>query len=587
VALDPRSPALVMDALSLFNYAKEKKRPLLKKWITNYNVVHNRTWSKFRGTGYPKTEIPEIYPILASITAWETDQNPQYSVTSEMPPNSPFAISYATLAKDLEWILNTNWEALDYSNTAQTVLWDGEMYGIGFAKNIWSPHTTGGLGDVQMCRVDPFNMYLDPDARAWKDVQFLIETKTCTKEEVKKRFPKARVDELYFSSDTPDGPTQLDQTNNPGAQRPNLSRFPTPTTTNNPTTTNVTSTKAKYDMPSSLDNSNVVIMEMWYQKLTNSGLTNDNDPTPETPNKSEKQNEWFCLVFCGDQILMHKSAEELMGVNMHPYARYCPLEEGELYGYSLVEQLAPMQISINRLFASVEQNAWLSGNPILVQKDGRRTSISNRPGEKIEVNDPNQDVRWLTPPSISAQHIEVINKLIEEMERISGMSAIVRGASPEGRPSEGVVNTIQDSAFVRIRQRLRNYERFLRECALMQASLITQFYDQDRVMSRIGDDGEGTSLQITESHFYVPGPDGVEPLKYNLRVRAGASDAIGREARLAMYERLFAIGAIDHESLLKLSRIPGWHEIAQKVTQEKTAAGTMGQPPTQRAAARR
>ncbi len=589
MALDPRSPSLVIEALSLFNYAKEKKRPLLKKWITNYNVVHNRTWSKFRGSGYPKTEIPEIYPILASIVAWETDQNPQYAVTSEMPSNSPFAMTYATLAKDLEWILNTNWEALDYAEAASTVLWDGEMYGIGFAKNLWSATDSGGLGDVRMCRVDPFNMYLDPDAKAWKDVKFLIETKTMSKDEVKRRWPNARLDSLHFATDTPQAPNQLDSAAGNLGQRPNMSRLPTPTTTNNPSTTNVTSMGAKYDGGAALDDGEVVVIEMWYRKVTNTDLppAQEPDPTPNTPNRSDKQDEWFCLAFCGDQILMHKSAKDLLGTNAHPYARYCPLEEGELYGYSLVEQLAPMQVSINRLFASVEQNAWLSGNPILVQKDGRRTSISNRPGEKIEVNDPNQDVRWLVPPSISSEHVSIIDKLIEEMERISGMSAIVRGSTPEGRPSEGVVNTVQDSAFVRIRQRLRNYERFLRDCALMQSNLVTQFYDRERIMSRIGDDGEGTSLQISQSHFYVPGPDGVEPLKYNLRVRAGASDAIGREARLAMYERLFAVGAIDHESLLKLSRIPGWHEIAQKVTQEQQQQGTVGMPPTQRAAARR
>ena len=575
-----------MEALTLFNHAKDKRRPLLKKWITNYNVVHNKTWSRFRRKGHPRTEIPEIYPILASIVAWETDQSPQYAITPAMPTDSPLINEYARLAADLEWVLNTNYEALDYASENAQVLWDGELYGIGYGKTIWEATASDGLGDVMQKRVDPFNVYLDPDARSWAEMNYLFETRTCSRDEVRRRFPKARTDELNFRTEAPNAPTQLDPSGNDTSHRPNPGRLPTPTADSG--TTNVTTFGGGgKDQPMVMD-TEVVLIECWYRRTNKVELPPaPEDPTPGTPNRNEFADEWYVLVFAGDQILLHKRAKDVYGINAHPYSRYCPLEEGELYGYSLVEQLAPMQISINRLFASVEQNAWLSGNPILVQKDGRRTNITNRPGEKIEVNDPNQDVRWLVPPSISQQHIEVINKLIEEMERISGMSAIVRGSAPEGRPSEGVVNTVQDSAFVRIRQRLRNFERYLRSSALLQAALVTQFYDRERTMSRIGDDGEGSALKIMSSHFYTPGPEGVEPLKYNLTVRAGSSDAIGREARMAMYERMFALGVLPPDEFLKLAKVPGWHKIAQKVQAEKAAAGTLGMPPTQRAAARR
>ena len=588
MALDPRSPALTAEALSLFNHAKEKRRPLLKKWITNYNVVHNKTWSQYRRKGHPRTEIPEIYPILASIVAWETDQSPTYTITAAMPPSSPYSASYESMAKDLEWILNSNYDALDYSAENAQVLWDGELYGIGYGKNVWDPMLDDGLGNVVVKRCDPFNIYLDPDARSWRDLSYIIETKTCSIDEVRRRFPKAQLDELNFRLDAPNAPTQIDSSGSDAGHRGNPGRLPTPTADSGTTNTTTFGGDGSKMSVQVMDRE-VTLVEVWYRSIAKADLppATEPDPTPDTPNRHNEKDQWHCLIFAGDQVLLHKRANDVFGVNKHPYARYCPLEEGELYGYSLVEQLGPMQVSINRLFASVEQNAWLSGNPILVQKDGRRMNITNRPGEKIEVNDPNQDVRWLTPPSISQQHIDIIDKLIEEMERISGMSAIVRGSTPQGRPSEGVVNTVQDSAFVRIRQRLRNFERYLRDCAMMQAALVTEFYDRERVMSRIGDDGQGSTLQITQSHFYTPGPDGLEPLKYNLTVKAGSSDAIGREARMAMYERMVALGVMQPADFLKLAKVPGWHEIAQNTEQAQAAAGTLGMPPTQRAAARR
>lgn len=588
MALDHKSASITMDVLTMFNHAKEKRRPLVGKWVTNYQVIHNRTWSRHRPSGHPRTEIPEIYPILASIVAWCTDQSPQYRISASVPPFSPLGKFFADLAQDLEWVLNTNWEALDYSSEASQILWDGELYGIGYGKTFWDATAEGGLGNVTMRRVDPFNMYLDPDARSWKDMNFVIETKQMSLQDVRRRFPKARLDELHFRLDAPQAPTQIDPSGTQGqvGHRTNPGSLPTTPDAG----TNITSFGGgSNNTPRVMDDS-VTVIECWYRDIVRSNLPEAQtpDPTPETPNRSDRADEWRCVIFSGNQILLDESARNIYGANIHPYARYCPLEEGELYGYSLVEQLAPMQISINRLFASIEHNAWLSGNPILIQstKNGRQT-ITNRPGEKIEVQDPNQDVRWLTPPPIQQQHLMLIDKIIEEMERISGMSAIVRGSQPQGRPSEGVVNTIQDSAFVRIRQRLRNYERFLRDSAFLQATLISEFYDEERVISRVGDDGQSTSLSITQQHFYTPGQDGLEPFKFNLQVRAGATDAIGREARLSMYERFFAIGAIDGEALLKLAQVPGWSDIVERVQQQQQAAGTLGMPPTQRAAARR
>jgi len=592
VALDPKSGSLVQDALTIFNHAKEKRRPLVGKWVTNYHVTHNRTWTTARPPGHPRTEIPEIYPILASIVAWETDMTPQFKVAPNVPPFSPYIDQYSDLARDLEWILNTNYETLDYASEVAQVLWDGEMYGIGYGKTTWEPSSSGGLGDAYLRRVDPFNMYLDPDAKSWKDLNYIFEVKQLSKQEISRRFPKANLEELSFKlQDTPNAPTQLDKSGSTQGHRPNPGSLPNASPPATSTATNVTRFGGKTGSQPRVFDDEVTLVELWYRTQAPSGLKpSTEDATPETPNIHPYKDEWRCLVFSGEQVLLNKSADEIFGHGQHPYARYCPLEEGELYGYSLVEQLAPMQIAINRLFAAVEHNAWLTGNPILVHRAGDTVNITNRPGERMETQDPNQDIRWLVPPPISMQHISVIDKMIEEMERVSGISAIMRGQQPQGRPSEGLVNSVQDSAFVRVRQRLRNFERFLRESGFMLATIITEFYDQSRVMSRVGSDDESPmTMALQNQHFYtVNDDDGTkDPMRFNLSVRAGAFGAIGREARAAMYERYFAMGAIDAGSLLRLSQVPNWKDIEEKVNAEKAAAGTEGQPPTQRAAARR
>lgn len=591
MALDPHSPALIQDALTIFNHAKEKRRPLLSKWTRNYHVVHNRTWGTSRPAGHPRTEIPEVYPIVASIVAWETDASPRFNIAPNIPPNTPFVQAFDDLATDLEWLINQNWEREDYDAEVQQVLWDGEVYGIGYSKTCWEPTLDNGYGNVILRRVDPFNVYLDPDARSWRDMTYLFETRTMSKDELKRRFPKANLENLSFRiGDVRSAPTQIDgTTTNPGAIRPNPGSLPNPAGG-----TNTTSFGGPSGMPSLVDEG-VTVVEMWYRTLAKSDLPNTGDKAvtkdgnpDKTPPHSDVKDEWRCLIFAGQQVLLHKSASDIFGHGRHPYSRYVPIEEGELYGYSLVEQLAPLQVSINRLMASIEHNAWLSGNPILIRRSGSRTTITNRPGETMDTSDPNQDIRWLTPPSMQAAHVQLVDKFIGEMERISGMSAIVRGMAPGGRPSEGVMDSVQDSAFVRIRLRLRNFERFLRDAGTLCAAVITEFYDEARVISRVGPDGQRTVLPLLNNHFYVPSDDGqVMPMSFNLSVTAGASQAISRQAKEAKAERLFALGAFDVPALLEWSEVPKWREIADRVMQAQQAAGTYGMPPTQRAAARR
>ena len=584
MSMDPKSPSLAQDALTLLNHAKDKRRQLVGKWTTNYHIVHNRTWVSGRPPGHPRTEIPEIYPILASIVAWQTDLTPMFKIAPNVPPFSPYIDLFVKLSNDLEWIMNTNWETLDYSSEIQQVLWDGELYGIGYGKVVWDALSSGGLGDVFLRRCDPFSIYLDPDAKSWKDMNYIFEVQNISKQELKRRFPQVDVNDetLNFRMEAPKAPTQItpESTQGTGSFRPNPGRLDG---------SNVTTFGGNKGRPQLLDGE-ITLVEMWYRTQKKSELPQVDDPTPNTPNRNDLADEWRCLIFAGDKVLMHKAVDEIFGFDKHPYSRYVPLEEGELYGYSLVEQLAPMQISINRLFAAVEHNAWLSGNPILIHRQGDTVNITNRPGERLSTRDPNQDVRWLVPPPINQQHLQVIDKLIEEMERVSGISAIMRGQQPQGRPSEGLVNSVQDSAFVRIRQRLRNFERFLREAGFQIATVIAEFYDKNRVMSRIADtDDSPTTMMLQNQHFFVNGDEegSKDPIRFNISVRAGAYGAIGREARAAMYERYYAMGAIDEAALLQLSQIPNWQEIAQRVQQQKAQQGTLGAPPTQRAAARR
>jgi hypothetical protein len=360
-----------------------------------------------------------------------------------------------------------------------------------------------------------------------------------------------------------------------------------------------------------IDSNTHLILEVWHRCSPENRSKGDyekserNEPAEGTAEdvyedraetKYEKDSDswyWRCTVVCGDAVLLDSPAEDLWAHGQHPYDRLVCQDEGEFWGMSLVELLAPLQTSVNRLLAAVEQNIWLAGNPVLlepVQSGLERTRITNRPGQRLQINTPAAKPEWMNPPVIQPQlAMQLIQFYVGEMERISGLSAIVRGATPGGRNAQGVLDSVQEAAFVRIRAMLRNLEAMLKSSGQKAASLIAEFYDSPRVIAFVGPSGEQNLAALGARHFYTWNPESPAPtpIRFQLQVQAGSTIPTSRQARAAEADTLFAMGAIDEEAVLQAHDFPNWPMIVDRVREMKAANGTLGMPPGARAAAGR
>lgn len=321
----------------------------------------------------------------------------------------------------------------------------------------------------------------------------------------------------------------------------------------------------------------------------------DAQPTPEPlpgPDADDftPTSHWHVTVVTADVVLMDAPVDKVWSHGRHPYDRFVTVDTGEFWGVSLVELLAPVQQSINRLLSAIEQNIWLAGNPVF-KEDSRsglqRTKITNKPGQRLTVSS-NSTAEWLNPPQIHPQlAMQLVSYYTDQIERISGLSAVVRGATPTGRNAQGVLDSVQEAAFVRTRMALRNLESLLRNAGEKVASLIAEFYDGPRVVATVGPSGESSVTTLQAQHFYVPGSDRTPvPMEFQLSIQAGSTLSTSRAARIAEADTLFAMGAIDEEALLIAHEFPNWPIVAARVREMKAAMG-MGPQPTARAAAGR
>lgn len=568
VSLSPQASldenALVADMKNLFYKARANRRPLVNQWYKNYRLLGNRTWATGRAEWLPAPEVPEIYPIVTSMVGWMTDQRPNIEVTPFALSGSDFYEQMSQIAWDLQTAIQSTWTTNFFDIQIERMLWDAWIYGTGVLKTVWDNTLDQGLGNASMLRVDPFTFYPDPQASNMDEANYFIEARTMSLQEMDRRWPGSadRVTEGIAESldEHPDRTYQSSRSRaNPGAISPNTSPSWGP-----PGAARINAT----------DDPGVTVFECW---LREHDVVEENDDL-------RVYDTWRVVVVAGNRVLMDEQAEDLWSHGQHPYSRYVPHECGEFWGYSIVEMLAPSQLSINRLLAALQLNVELVGNPVFVegQRSGlQRQRITNKPGTRVTVNE-NSRADWIQPPQVHPMMMGLIQWYIGEMERVSGLSAITRGSTPTGRNSQGVLDSVQEASFVRVRMALRNLEYCIRSAGNLLASLIVEYYDTPRFVGAMGPDGTTSFRALKAHHFYLPGPTGSVPMKYILSVNAGSNLSTSPQQRRADAAQLFAMGALDPQAVLEAYNWPNRAQVVPRVNAMRDA-GINGPGARQRA----
>lgn len=571
---------------ALFDRARDARRPLIQQWKKNYRVLNNRTWTPRAEPWMPAPEVSNIWPLVASMVAWMTDQRPGFESTPFSPPFSQYSDYYDKIAEHLNALLDSNYANYQIDGEIERLLWDVCTYSVGYLKTVWEPWLADGLGDSVARRVDPFTIYPDPHARTMDQANYIVEAKVMTIDDLDRAYPGSGKyirggGNVGNTMDVEEAPHKIDNTVNQMAPRVNLAPIA-------PSTLGVYGESPRATNAWTHEDPVVVVLEAWVRHHTI--VTHKDDETIE-PGTARVVDRWKCVVVCGNTVLLDKWADEIYAYPTHPYSKMVLFDTGEWYGPCLVEYLTSPQESINRMLAAIEQNLMLLGNPVYMQNTrtnrGGRTTVSNRPGQKVE-GDKTKD-GWLDPPTIHPDFLNMISYYESKLESISGLSEIMRGFSPSGRNSEDVMSSVQDSAFVRVRATLRNLERCLRDAGLKQAANIAEFYTEPRTIAIVGPDGKQTSMALKARHFYML-PDKPDeettPLRFTLNVDAGSDHPTSRQSRQQQAERLYALGAIDDIEVLKANRWPNWPDAAKRNMDMKAMAGTLGTPPGKRQATR-
>lgn len=570
----------------LFIRARDARRSRHDGWNRNWRLVNNRMNTTGIAAWQPSPRSSEIYPTASAIVSWMLDNNISIDAIPSADPHSPYYQYQSNLANDLSAILYTNWVVEDYLTAEKLALWDSLIYGVGLFKNIWDQERAGGMGNAMLIRVDPWAFYVDPQATCLEDMQYCVEAKRMSLDEIERRYPESRLPvEASGGADISIDERPQMQTDTSRTPFANAGQIPGSGTFGSLGASVI----GRYGRPRSNKGSDidkgVVVYEYWIRE--NEVWYDDYEDMPKAARPDSQKNvtsRWRVVVMAKGEILMDEYADDLWSHAQHPYERYVADDVGDFYGIALVDHLAYPQIYINRLLSMLQQNAELIGNPIFVESANSGTSrvpIINRPGQRLTISGVqamNNKPDWLTPPTMPPMIMELVQFWIDRIENTSGLSGVTKGKTPNQRSAATVVNSIQEAAFVRIRGSLANLEATLERCAMKLSDLIIDNYDQKRVMAILGPDGEKTAMTLFKNHFMLPSKDGDEPLKYIIQVRAGASTPTSRQSRIGEADKLFAMQVIDDQAVLEAHQYPHIQELLAR-KYEKMQKGLIGGGP--------
>lgn len=577
----------------MYQTARKSKQNLLSRWRRNWLLTQGTQWSDYRMAWMPSPFDSEIFPIMANLVGWMTDQSVAFTVNAAVQPNTPWAEYLNSLGDDLEAVLDSNWKVLNWQGRVSRVLWDAGLYGAGIFKAVWDQSLDNGLGNADMTDIDPWNFYPDPLARNELDGQYYIEVRRLAFDVIERKFPErasALLRDLTFNSEG-----DLDSDSRPSNTERSRGQYPMSFSSGykggSPSMGLPGQSRVK-----ALSPEGILVFEIWMRENRETEVPDPKweDETKEAPMVTVESEDWRVVIWCANTILMECWASDLWEGATHPYSRFVYEDTGEFWPTPLVSHLAPCQIAINRLLAALQQSAELTGNPIFLEPDQSgiaQTLLVNRPGQRLKVNrnaGASMTPQWLSPPSMSADVMGLIRFYIERMENISGLSVVNKGKQPAPRTPEAVVSNVQESGFVRVRSGLRNMERTLRRTGQIITQLIVENYTVPRTVSILGQEGERSAVTLRARHFIDAVNNEYAPFKYALMVNAGSDVPTSRQARAAEAQNLFVLKAIDRQALLESVRFPHWQAVDERMKQmEQAAAQAQMENPDSRSRTRR
>jgi len=588
---DSQSQKDVAMVLRKLDEGKKAREPFDKDW-DEYRSFYKGEQYKIRKAGVKSTPVLNILrPTIQTIIPIMTDNQPGFNVTGKRPQDFQ-------IADDLEKVQEDLWERRGWNHTLIESLMDSCIYGTGVLKVTWNNDLEESLGDVDIQRVDPKEIYVPKNAVDFeKNCPWSIHKPMRRLSEIKRKFPEfadqltadSVSDVATNKSETMSGKIELVS---PVDRKSPIQPFST----------------------TPLDEAQEVeIAEYWAEseELEEDEKEGDDSQSPDSQS-SEKRLKYpqgvLITIAVKQKIRLQKIANPYKD-GKKPFVRIVnTIMPGQFWGEGEVEPLMPIQKILNKNIANIMDYMNMCGNPCwLIPKDSgiNPDKVTNQMGLILLYNGDKAPARDIPPPLPSA-FFDFYNTISRFADVVSGVHDVTQGRQPTGITAAQAIQTLQEAAQTRIRLKERNLNTSLSFAGTLIISRIMQFYREPRI-AKVTDgsqwpqyfeyyiedvqtpDGHGQYALNKKNIRYNPqtkqyAPDHTftksEPTEglFNIRIEAGSSLPFVKAQKTDLAFKLFSAGAIDKHELLETVDWPNLEQLEQRMAKADQGK-PVGEPP--------
>lgn len=556
----------------LFDKYKRARADYDYDWMENYKFFRGRQWLEPR-PAYRNAEVINIvWQAIQSQVPILTDSRPKF----EFIPEEPSDVKFAEIMNELA---EADWQGKNWLMVLTELLYDAKIYGTAISQLEWDQNENLGRGDLCYESTELFYCYPDPQARQINDRRSrgFIYAEPMTLEEIRRKWKKGR----YVTADTLDllKETKVDL---------NPLRF------RSPRGDRQIYESARLGGSQDTPESKALVITAYYH----CDEMDEIERMVEGSDGAEKRIYELKLRYPkGRKVVVANGIVLEDGPNPYEDGKFpfCKLVNyplpREFWGENEINQLKGPQRMFNKIISYALDILVLTGNPIWIVDTTSKVDtdkLNNAPGLVVEKT-PGSEVRREAGVQLQPYVLQLMDRVKEYVETISGSQDITRGIPTGGVTAASAIADLQNAAQTRMRQQSRNIDAYLQDFGQQYLARVMQYYTVDKVFSYVGTDEvrqffravikkSENNERILEVQRY---DENKQPLpvvdeyvlkgKLDVRVTTGTALPFSKAQLKQEMLQLFDRGLIDRQEYFKQTDFPNWTAVDQRLAEKEQA----------------
>ncbi len=471
-----------------FRRYREHKQPFDRR------IIENNRWFKSRYQGEQQGEMPEpttpyLFNAIANKHADAMDNYPAPNVLEREEEDRPLAETFTR-------ILPIQLDLCNFRRTYSRAWWYKLKNGAACYGVFFNPRLRGGLGEIDIRKIDLLNLFWEPGITDIQDSRFVFLTALADPEDLKQQYPTLAD---RFSDDTVLELQTYDDMQN-------------------------TSNRDRIQ-------NKVLVTDCYYKKQRGDIQTVE------------------LIKFCGSLIL--DASEDMGDAGLYAHGKYPFVfdvmypDEDSPVGFGLVDIIKSPQLYIDRLDALISRNALISGKTRFMVKDNgglNEYELGDLSKDIIHVAGSvgEENIRELQAKPLHSFIIQHRQNKIEELKEVAGNRDFQQGQTSGGVTAYSAIAALQQAGEKLSRDMIAEGYNAFKEIILLCIELMRQFYDQPRTYRVDGRNGNREYIRFSNRNWRKS--SNLHPVEFDIAVSAEKNNPYSRISQNQTLTDLWKIG---------------------------------------------